>query len=112
MSDIRFVIIGLAVIFVGFLVLGIFGESYQAPYIEINEFGNCFEYSEDKEPIPIDCSAKSFEQNLFFGIVIALIVSGIIALIKGVKGDWDSKVKPEDMVGPSRDNRNDGNDSD
>ena len=112
MSDIRFVIIGLAVIFVGFLVLGIFGESYQASNIETNEFGNCFEYSEDKEPIPIDCSAKSFEQNLFFGIVIALIVSGIIALIKGVKGDGDSKVKPGDMVGPSKDNRNDGNDSD
>ncbi|MFZ8907430.1 MAG: hypothetical protein ACO2Y5_00775 [Nitrosopumilaceae archaeon] len=112
MSDIRFVLIGVAVIFVGFLVLGIFGENYQASNIETNEFGNCFEYSEDKEPIPIDCSVKSFDQNLFFGTVIALIVAGIIALIKGARGDWDSKVKPEDMVGPSRDNRSNGNDSD
>ena len=112
MSDIRFVLIGVAVIFVGFLILGIFGENYQASNIETNEFGNCFEYFEDKEPIPVDCSEKSSEQNLFFGAVIALIVAGIIALIKGVRGDWDSKVKPEDMVGPSRDNRMDGKDSD
>ena len=112
MSDIRFVLIGVAVIFVGFLILGVFGENYQASNIETNEFGNCFEYSEDKEPIPVDCSAKSSEQNMFFGIVIALIVAGIIALIKGVRGDWDSKVKPEDMVGPSRDNRMDEKDSD
>lgn len=112
MSDIRFVLIGVAVIFVGFLILGIFGENYQASNIETNEFGNCFEYFEDKEPIPVDCSAKSSEQTLFFGIVIALIVAGIIALIKGVRGDWDSKVKPEDMVGPSRDNRMDGKDPD
>ena len=112
MSDIRFVLIGVAVIFVGFLILGIFGENYQASNIETNEFGNCFEYSEDKEPIPVDCSAKSSEQNMFFGIVIALIVAGIVALIKGVRGNWDSKVKPEDMVGPSRDNRMDGKDSD
>jgi hypothetical protein len=85
MSDIRFVLIGVAVIFVGFLILGIFGENYQASNIETNEFGNCFEYSDDKEPIPIDCSAKEFDQNLFFGLVIALIVAGIIALIKGVR---------------------------
>ena len=112
MSDIRFVLIGVSVIFVGFLILGVFGENYQASNIETNEFGNCFEYSEDKEPIPVDCSAKSSEQNMFFGIVISLIVAGIIALIKGVRGNWDSKVKPEDMVGPSRDNRKDGKDSD
>jgi len=52
-----------------------------------------------------------FKQNAFFGLVIVLIAAGILALVKGVKGDWDSKVKPEDMVGPSRDNRMDGNDS-
>ena len=63
------------------------------------------------EPISIDCSAKMFSQNIFFGFVVALIAGGILALVKGVKGNWDSQVKPEDMVGPSRDNRRDGNDS-
>ena len=39
---------------------------------------------------------------------MALIVIGIIALVKGLRGDWDNKVKPEDMVGPGKDNRFDG----
>ena len=111
MSDIRFIILGVALIFSGFLVLGIFGENFQASNIESSEFENCFDYSEDREPISIECSAKMFEQNVFFGLVMALIAGGIIALIKGVKGDWDSRVKPQDMVGPSRDNSMDGNDS-
>ena len=111
MSDIRFIILGVALIFSGFLVLGIFGENFQASNIESSEFENCFDYSEDREPISIECSAKTFEQNVFFGLVMALIAGGIIALVKGVKGDWDSRVKPQDMVGPSRDNRMDGNDS-
>ena len=99
-------------IFFGFIVLGIFGDNYQASSIETNEFGNCFEYSEDREPIPVDCDSKVMDQSIFFGIVIALIIAGIIALVKGVRGDWDNKVKPEDMVGPGRDNRSDGNNSD
>ena len=111
MSDIRFIMIGVLLVFSGFLVLSIFGENYQASSIEASEFENCVDFSEDKEPVPINCSEKMFEQNAFFGLVIVLIAAGILALVKGVKGDWDSKVKPEDMVGPSRDNRMDGNDS-
>ena len=111
MSDIRFIIIGIGLVFSGFLVLGIFGEDYQTVSIETSEFENCFEYSESDEPISTDCSEKIFSQNIFFGLVIALIAIGIIALIKGVRGDWDSKVKPEDMMGPSKDKRSDGKDS-
>lgn len=111
MSDIRFVFIGVALIFSGFIILGIFGEDYQVSSIETSEFENCFEYSEDNEPISIECSAKNFEQNIFFGLVMALIIAGILALVKGAKGDWDNKVKPEDMVGPSNDNHKDENDS-
>jgi hypothetical protein len=111
MSDIRFIIVGIVLIFSGFLILGIFGGNYQSPNIETREFKNCFDYSEDKEPVLVDCSSKIMEQNLFFVFVLALILGGIIALLKGVKGDWDSRVKPEDMVGPSRDSRTDGNDS-
>lgn len=42
------------------------------------------------------------DQVLFFGLVLGFIISGIISLIKGVKGDWDSKIKPEDAVGPGK----------
>jgi hypothetical protein len=43
------------------------------------------------------------DQTVFFGLVMTFIISGIISLIKGVKGDWDNKVKPEDMAGPNKD---------
>ncbi|HUT07178.1 MAG TPA: hypothetical protein VMW74_10905 [Nitrosopumilaceae archaeon] len=111
MSDIRFIIVGVILVFTGFLILGTFGQSYQTSNIETSEFENCFEYSDDKEPIIIDCSAKRFERNIFFGLVLSLIVGGVLALLKGVKGDWDGKVKPEDMVGPSKDNRGNENNS-
>ncbi len=111
MSDIRFIIVGVVLVFSGFLILSTFGGIYQSSNIETKEFKNCFDYSEDKEPVLVDCSSKNMEQVLFFVFVLALIVGGILALLKGVKGDWDSRVKSEDMVGPSRDNRTDGNDS-
>ncbi len=106
MSDMRFIIIGIALIFVGFLILGGFGHNYQAATIESNEFGTCYEYSDNSPPVEIDCSFKIFDQVIFFGLVLGFIVVGIIFLIKGVRGNWDNKVKPEDMVGP-RDNQND-----
>ncbi len=102
MSDIRFIMIGVALIFVGFVVLGVFGNNYQAATIESNEFGTCYEYSDDKAPIEIECSAKIIDQTLFFGLVMGFVGAGIIALIKGVRGNWDNKVKPEDMAGPGR----------
>jgi len=111
MSDIRFIIIGIVLIFSGFLILGILGENYQSSNIETREFENCFDYPEGSEPVLVDCSSKSMEQNLFFGFVLALILGGILGLVKGMRGDWDSRVKPEDMVGPRRDNRADGNNS-
>jgi hypothetical protein len=103
--------IGAGLVFSGFLILGFFGENYQSSNIETSEFANCFKYSEDNEPISIDCSEKIFSQNIFFAIVIGIIAIGVIFLIKGVRGVWDSKVKPEDMVGPGKNNRVDGKDS-
>ena len=112
MSDIRFIMIGAGLVFAGFIILSIFGENFQTANIESEEFGNCIEYSDEQEPISVECSEKMIGQNAFFGLIVALMVGGAISLIKGLRGDWDSKVKPEDMVGPGRDNRKDGNDSD
>lgn len=100
MSDTRFTILGVALIFAGFLVLGILGGEHQASSIEAEEFGNCHIYSEDSAPVRTDCEAKVSDQVIFFGVVIALIVAGVAVLVKGVRGRWDNEVKPEDMVGP------------
>lgn len=100
MSDMRFVIIGIGLVFAGFIILGGFGDAYRAATIESNEFGTCYEYSDSAAPLEIDCSFKIFDQVVFFGIVAGLIAGGIIALLKGARGNWDSKIKSKDMVGP------------
>jgi len=38
MSDMRFIMIGIALIFVGFIILGVFGHNYQAATLESNDF--------------------------------------------------------------------------
>jgi len=111
MSDMRFTIIGIALVFVGFLILGGFGHNYQAATLESNEFGTCYEYSDSSPPVEISCSFKIFDQAIFFGLVIGFIAAGVIFLIKGVRGNWDSKVKPEDMAGPGN-NQNGNTDND
>ena len=51
MSDMRFTVIGIALIFVGFIILGVFGHDYQAATIESNEFEICYKYSDEEAPI-------------------------------------------------------------
>ena len=111
MSDMRFIIIGIGLVFGGFLILGGLGQDYQAATLESDEFGTCYEYSEDSPPREINCSFKIFDQTVFFGLVLGFIISGIIALIKGARGNWDSKIKPEDIVGPGN-NQNKDSDKD
>lgn len=103
MSDIRYIIICIVLVFSGFLILGVFGHDYQIANIEASEFGKCYQYYDDKEPVEINCSSKIIDQALFFTIVAVLIVGGIISLIKGIKGNWDNEVKSKDMVGPGGD---------
>ena len=108
----RFIMIGIVLVFVGFIIMGILGSNYQAGTLESNEFGTCYEYFNDKPPAEIDCSFKILDQSLFFAIVIGFVGSGVIALIKGMKGDWDNKINPEDMVGPSKNQNEESDESD
>ena len=103
----RFIIIGIVLVFAGFVILGGFGQNYQAATLESNQFGTCYEYSDNSPPIEINCSFKIFDQTMFFGVVIVLIGVGIISLIKGTRGDWDNRVKPKDMVGPGNNQNSD-----
>ena len=63
MSDMRFTLIGIALIFVGFIILGVFGDDYQAASFQANEFGTCYEYSDDAPPVEINCSFQIFDQT-------------------------------------------------
>jgi len=107
MSDIRFIMIGIVVITIGFIILGVLGSQFTDITIQTKEFSECYKYPEDQPPIKIDCNEHIQEKNILFAIVIAIISAGIIALLKGVKGRWDQDVKPEEMVGPGGDNNDD-----
>ena len=112
MSDTRFTLLGIALIFSGFVILGIFGGQYFVLTIEAEEFGECFEYPENSDPIKIDCDVKLQQKTLFFSLIIILIGAGVLSLVKGVKGHWDQDVKPEDMVGPGGPSKSNSDKSD
>ena len=116
MSDTRFIILGIGLIFSGIIFLSVFGS--QSTELALQEgFSKCFEYHDDSPPTEIDCDVASENKMITFAITTLLIVCGIIALVKGMKGSWDQNVKPEDMVGPgssfdTRDNPDDSDHSD
>ena len=98
-SDTRFIILGIGLVFSGIIFLSVFGS--QSTEISLQEgFSKCFEYHDDSPPTEIDCDAASENKMITFAITTLLIVCGIISLVKGMKGTWDQNVKPEDMVGP------------
>ena len=100
MSDTRFIILGVGLIFAGIIFLSVFGD--QSTEITLQEeFTQCFEYYDDAPPTEIDCDIAFQNKLIIFAIVVFLIICGIALLVKGVKGRWDQDVKPEDMVGPS-----------
>ncbi len=100
MSDTRFTLIGIGLIFVGIVVLGIFGSDFVVSVMEAEEFEDCYEYFDDMSPVQVSCEGKIQDKIMFFSLVVGLIAAGIFALIKGVRGRWDQDVKPEDMLGP------------
>ena len=98
-SDTRFIILGIGLVFSGIIFLSVFGS--QSTEISLQEgFSKCFEYHDDSPPTEIDCDAASENKMIMFAITALLIVCGIVSLVKGTKGRWDQDVKPEDMVGP------------
>lgn len=100
MSDIRFIMAGVALIFAGFLVLGVFGDAYREANVQNAEFDDCMEYAEDRPPMETDCRDAAQQSMAFFALVLALIGAGVFALVKGYRGRWDNEARPEDMLGP------------
>lgn len=99
MSDIRFTMIGIGLVFAGFVVFGIFGQAYYNYAIQAQEFGDCFKYENGKQ-IEISCDQTMQDRVAFFALVVAIIGVGIFFLVRGVRGKWDQDVKPQDKVGP------------
>jgi hypothetical protein len=102
MSDTRFIMLGIALIFTGFIVLGLLGRQFVEFTIQVDEFGNCIDYTETGT-VSIDCDVIMQDKLIFFGAIFGLIISGIVALVKGYRGRWDQDVKSDEMVGPKKD---------
>lgn len=99
MSDIRYTMIGIALIFAGFVTFGVFGQDHYNYAVQSQQFGDCFRYDNGNE-VEVSCDQALQNRLAFFGLVVAIIGAGIFFLIKGVRGKWDQDVKPEDKVGP------------
>ena len=113
MTDTRFIILGVGLIFTGIIVLTVFGPQFDEITLQ-EEFRDCYEYHTDAPPTEIDCDIAFQNKMIIFAIVALLTTCGIASLVKGIRGRWDQNVKPEDMVGPNRtfDTRDGPNDSD
>ena len=107
MSDTRFVMIGIVVITIGFIILGVLGSQFTEITVQTKEFTECFKYQEEQPPIKIDCDKYLQDKNILFGLVIGILVGGGLALLKGIKGKWDQDVKPEEMMGPGGKSKDD-----
>ena len=105
LSDIRFVMIGVGVLSVGFIVMALFGTQYQDITIQTKEFSECYDYTDENVPVKIDCDEQLQDRNLMFAAVLGILIAGGLALVKGIRGKWDNEVKPEEMVGPGGDKK-------
>ena len=105
MSDIRFIMIGVAALSIGFIVMALFGTQYQDITIQTKEFSECYDFTDENLPVKIDCDKELQERNFMFAIVIGILIGGGVALFKGIRGTWDNDVKPEEMLGPGGDKK-------
>ena len=105
MSDIRFVMIGVGVLSVGFIVMAVFGSQYQDITVQTKEFSECYDYTDENVEVKIDCEEQLQNRNLMFAGVIGILAAGGLALLKGIRGTWDNDVKPEEMLGPGGDKK-------
>ncbi len=100
MSDTRLTLIGIGLVFAGFIILGVFGPGLVEAGVEAQQFDDCYEYFDDRPPVPVPCGDIQLARVLFLALVIGMIAAGVAVLVMGARGGWDQKTRPEDMVGP------------
>ena len=105
MSDIRFIMIGVGVLSVGFIVMAVFGTQYQDITVQTKEFSECYDYTDENVAVKVDCDEQLQSRNLMFVAVMGILAAGGISLVKGIRGTWDNDVKPEEMLGPGGDKK-------
>ena len=67
----------------------------------------CYDYTDENVAVKVDCEEQLQSRNLMFVVVIGILAAGGIFLVKGIRGTWDNDVKPEEMLGPGGDKKDD-----
>ena len=93
MSDTRFIILGVGLIFAGIIILSVFGAQINEITVQ-DEFHECYEYHANEPPTEIDCDIAFGNKMIIFAVVTVLIVCGITSLVKGMRGGLDQDLKP------------------
>ena len=78
MSDTRFIILGVGLIFAGIIVLTVFSTHVDEITLQ-EEFPECYEYHTDAPPTEIDCDTAFQSKMIIFAIVALLIICGIVS---------------------------------
>ena len=69
MSDTRFIILGVGLIFSGIIILSVFGAQFDEITMQ-EEFHVCYEYHANTPPTEIDCNIASQNKMIIFEIKI------------------------------------------
>ena len=72
MSDTRFIILGVGLVFAGIIILSVFGAQFDEITMQ-EEFHVCYEYHADMPPTEIDCDIAAQNKMIIFAIVALLI---------------------------------------
>ena len=99
MSDIRLIMIGSVILFVGLILAGMAGSKYSQISIQQEQFGDCYDYSSGN-PIYVNCTNAEDQALLYLAFALGLMGGGSYIIFRGIKGSWDQNVKSDEMLGP------------
>ena len=98
-SDIRLIMGGAVIIFVGFMLGGMVNSNYAQFAVQQQNFDECYDYSTGIA-IHVKCSEKNQDYLFYLALSIGVLGAGGIVVFKGIKGKWDHDVKDDEMLGP------------
>ncbi len=101
MSDMRFVVAGVALAFAALVTFGVFGSVYVNAAMQAETFEKCRNF-DDSGSMARDCDEVLAESTWAIALPIALVGAAGFALVKGARGTWDQDVPEGDMVGAPR----------
>ncbi len=99
MSDIRLIMIGSVIIFVGFYVASMGGSEYSQMSMQASQFDDCYDYSSGNA-VHVSCVQVEHDALLYLALALGLIGGGSYIIFRGIRGKWDQNVKSDEMIGP------------